>query len=142
MTNQVYFEIGAYVCLALMIGLPIYLITFKDRFWYPFFLAWSLMVAGQALAVSYEMILYDHALTPPPSRPSDTTTVGLTLFGGWLIVLPYCFILKVIRDVLRYLNVLPLQEGEPAAGQPPIQPADKAPAKDQTSPPMSKGASR
>ena len=69
---------------------PVYLVCWKNRFWFAFFLTWGLLIATQILA-SYG----------DTGGSSDTTEVGLTLFSGWLIALPYCLVLKLISFIFR-----------------------------------------
>jgi hypothetical protein len=57
---------------ALAIGIPIYFVIFRRRFWFAALVSWILLVASQQFAVL-------------ASPSSDTTTVGLTLFTGWLL---------------------------------------------------------
>jgi len=71
---------------AVTLAYPIYLVGWRNRFWFAFFVTWGLLVANQVI-VTYG----DRA------GASDATEVGLTLFAGWLLALPFCLLLKLIR---------------------------------------------
>jgi hypothetical protein len=83
---------SAYVCAIAMIVWPAWLIWRQRRFWSAFFYGWFLMVIGQWFAVEAGRGLPNW---------SDSTTVGLTLFSGWMIVLPYCGLIELVRRLYR-----------------------------------------
>jgi hypothetical protein len=84
---------------ACAICIPIYYVIFRRRFWHPAFVSWLSLVASQQFAVL-------------GSSSSDTTTVGLTLFTGWLLTVPYCGILVLIRILLLRFSLLPSKYGD------------------------------
>jgi hypothetical protein len=79
---------------ALAIGVPIYLVIFRRRFWFAALISWLLLVVSQQFAVL-------------SSLSTDTTTVGLTLFSGWLLSVPFCGLLLLIRLLLNRIGLLP-----------------------------------
>jgi hypothetical protein len=79
---------------ALAIGIPIYFVIFRRRFWFAALVSWILLVASQQFAVL-------------ASPSSDTTTVGLTLFTGWLLSILFCGLLLLIRLFLNRVGLLP-----------------------------------
>lgn len=85
------------VCLAI---LPSYLIFAKGRFWSAFFLTWALLVICQEVDVHLPR-------SGGHDEPPDTTSVGLTLFTGWILALPYCVILNLLNKLYRRLTMQP-----------------------------------
>jgi len=81
---------------AATLAYPIYLVCWKNRFWFAFFVTWGLLVANQAISV-----YADH------TESSDTTEIGLTLLSGWLLALPFCLVLKLIRWVTSRFHRTP-----------------------------------
>lgn len=79
---------------ALAIGSPIYFVIFRRRFWFAALISWLLLVASQQFAVL-------------ASPSTDTTTVGLTLFSGWLLSVPFCGFLLLVRICLIRIGFLP-----------------------------------
>ncbi len=79
---------------ALAVGLPIYFVIFRRRFWFAALASWGLLVVSQHFAVL-------------ASPSTDTTTVGLTLFSGWLLSIPFCGLVLLIRLFLNRIGLLP-----------------------------------
>lgn len=79
---------------ALAVGVPIYFVIFRRRFWFAALVSWGLLVVSQQFAVL-------------ASPSTDTTTVGLTLFSGWLLSIPFCGLLLLIRLFLNRIGLLP-----------------------------------
>ena len=80
------------------------------------FVAWFLMVVAQQFAVVHSSQLYDQGLLADGASPTQTTTVGLTVFSGWLLALPYCGVLLLVRLLLERIGVFsPDSTGSSAA---------------------------
>jgi len=77
---------------------PIFYVVFRRRFAFAFFITWFLMVATQQAAVAHSHALYYQGLLK--GLPADPTSVGLTVFSGWLLAYPYCGVLYLIRLLL------------------------------------------
>lgn len=88
----------SYLCFGLMVFAPIYLVVVRGRFWFAFFAAWFFMVAASHCSVYYGRELLDQGLV---ASASDTTTIGLTMISGWVLALPYCGVLILVRILLR-----------------------------------------
>jgi hypothetical protein len=83
----------------LIFAYPVYLVCWQGRFWFAFFATWAFLVGMSAI------------------DPSDTPVVGLTLFGGWLLALPFCLVLKGIRFLALRLRRKSLSHPKEAAGE-------------------------
>jgi hypothetical protein len=79
---------------ALAIGVPVYLVICRRRFWFAALISWLLLVVSQQFAVL-------------ASPSTDTTTVGMILFSGWLLSVPFCGLLLLIRLLLERIGLLP-----------------------------------
>ncbi|MEO5912874.1 MAG: hypothetical protein ABIS50_01485 [Luteolibacter sp.] len=106
--NTTFFGLCSVLLLASAIGIPIYYVIFRRRFWFPAFVSWLLLVGSQQFAV----LSSTHGLSPDGSISTDTTTVGLTLFTGWLLSIPFCGILLLIRILLCRFGLLPTKVDE------------------------------
>ena len=84
-----------YLFAILVVVAPIYYVIFRNRFMFAFFTCWFFMIVTQQAAVSHSYTLYEHGLLK--GSPTDTTTVGLTVFSGWILAYPYCGLLFLIR---------------------------------------------
>ena len=100
---------AAYLCFGLMVAVPIYLLVFRGRFWFAFFAAWFFMIAESHFSVHYRLNLLDRGLV---DSASDTTSIGLMMFSGWILALPYCGILVLIRKLLKRSGVVQETGGE------------------------------
>ena len=107
---------AAYFCLGMTLGAPIYLIIFRNRFWSAFFAAWFFIVAEAHFSVYHGLIELDRGLV---TSASDTTSIGLTMFSGWLVSLPYCAILVLVRKILRATGVIGSEGGGGGGGDHP-----------------------
>ena len=92
--NTTFYDLCSNLLAASAICFPIYYVIFRRRFWFPAFVSWLLLVTSQQFAVL-------------GSSSSDTTTVGLTLFSGWLLTVPFCGILFLFRIFLLRFSLLP-----------------------------------
>ena len=99
----------AYLCFGLMVIAPIYLVVFRGRFWFGFFAAWFFMVVESHFSVHYRLNLLDRGLV---DSASDTTSIGLTMFSGWILALPCCVILVLIHKLLKRFGVVQETGGE------------------------------
>jgi hypothetical protein len=94
--------------LLLGIGAPAYLVVLKRRFWFAIVICWLLLVVGEQFSVSYALSEHASELSP------DTTNVGIMMFFGWIVALPYCAFLLLIRFIL---NKIQLIRSEPNKGK-------------------------
>lgn len=99
----------AYFCLILMVIIPGYLVIRKRRFWYGVFTSWFFLVAGTYFSTWHQLnYLADNLI----ETQSDATGVGLTMFSGWILAIPYCAILLLIRIVLSHFGIVKPIDGE------------------------------
>lgn len=89
----------SYLSLAGLLIYPPYLIFRERRFWGAFGFAWFLLVVGHAFAVHAEIA--EHEAHPGGDEPPDTTEVGLVIFSGWILALPYCLMIEIAYRVYR-----------------------------------------
>ena len=70
---------------------------------------WFFIVAESHFSVHYRLNLLGRGLV---DSASDTTSIGLTMFSGWILALPYCGILVLIRKLLKRFGVVQETGGE------------------------------
>ena len=92
-----------------MLAVPFYLVVFRRRVGFAFLAGWFFIVAESHFSVHYRLNLYERGLIP---SASDTTSIGLTMFTGWMVAAPYCCVLLLVRVFLERLGLIGNSGGE------------------------------
>ncbi|MDQ8192670.1 hypothetical protein [Roseibacillus persicicus] len=103
---------ASWLCLGLVIILPVYLVFFRRRFWFGFFAMWFFLVAGSSFSIYHGLYLLELGFV---ESAADTTEIGLTVFSGWILSLFYCGILLIGRLFFDWVRGFRKQKGEQCA---------------------------